>query len=272
MTRFDAFVAPARPRAAIWQTLVGFLAIIAMTLAGSLLFTTLVMHRFAAEVAQSWAVLASFCAPFLAICFVTATFHHRSPATLFGTGALRDGVRVLAYVGAGIAGLALIPGGEPIRAGLPLDLWLRWLLPSLVVLLVQVSAEEMLFRGYLLQQLGARFRSPWVWMVGPSVVFGLLHYDPETYGPFAPWIVGVTAILAMAMADLTARAGNLGPAVAVHFANNIMAILIISVDDPMMRLSLYIQPLSFERMGWEVAVQTVQILIFWLLARLAIKR
>lgn len=272
MTRFDAFVAPARPRAAIWQTSIGFLAIIAMTLAGSLLFTTLVMHRFAAEVAQSWAILASFGVPFLAICFVTATFHHRSPATLFGTGALRDGLRVLAYVGVGIGGLALIPGGGPLMAGLPFELWLRWLVPSLVVLLVQVSAEEMLFRGYLLQQLGARFPSPWVWMVGPSVVFGLLHYDTETYGSFAPWIVGVTMLLAVAMADLTARAGNLGPAIAVHFANNIMAILIISVDDPMMRLSLYVQPLPLDRMGWEIAAQTVQILIVWLLARLAIKR
>ena len=65
--------------------------------------------------------------------------------------------------------LVLPEGMPPEVARLrPLGEWLMGLAPALVLILWQVSAEEVAFRGYLLQQLRARVRSPLVWAVLPA--------------------------------------------------------------------------------------------------------
>ncbi len=55
--------------------------------------------------------------------------------------------------------------------------------------LIQTGAEELVFRGYLQQQLAARFASPLIWMVLPALIFGAVHYDPATAGPNV-WLDG----------------------------------------------------------------------------------
>ena len=77
--------------------------------------------------------------------------------------------------------LVLPAGVSPEVARLrPTGEWLIGLIPALALILMQVAAEEVAFRGYLLQQLRARFRSPLVWAVLPALVFGALHFDPAT--------------------------------------------------------------------------------------------
>ena len=57
---------------------------------------------------------------------------------------------------------------------------------------VQISAEELAFRGYLMQGLAARFRARAVWWGLPALLFGLMHWNPATFGPNA-WLVVLTA-------------------------------------------------------------------------------
>ncbi|MCX8226128.1 MAG: CPBP family intramembrane metalloprotease, partial [Sulfitobacter sp.] len=83
---------------------------------------------------------------------------------------------------------------------------------------------------------------------------------------------GVFGIL---MADLTARAGSLGPAIAVHLCNNVAAILITSMPDDLSGLALYLTPFSMEdteaMRAW-LPVDFALMLVSWLAARLAIRR
>jgi len=72
---------------------------------------------------------------------------------------------------------------------LPLSQWLGLLPLTLAFLLIQVSAEELVFRGYLQSQLAALGLHRFVWIMIPSAIFGLLHYDPAVMGAAAPWIV-----------------------------------------------------------------------------------
>ncbi len=165
--------------------------------------------------------------------------------------------------------------GEPFRANLSFGLWFAILPISLLAIAVQVSAEEVLFRGYLQRQLAARFNSPWIWMVVPSVLFGLGHYVPETAGQNATLIALWAVIFGLLMADLTARSGSLGPAIAVHFVNNISAFLIVSMPDEMSGLSLYLSPFSMADeaalRAW-LPVDFVWMFVSWLGARLALRR
>lgn len=175
------------------------------------------------------------------------------------------------------AALAVLPPwdmGGPLEPNVPFGAWLLVLPFALAAILVQVSAEEILFRGYLQQQLAARFASPLIWIGVPAALFGAGHFMPQT-GDLAVVIAVWSMLFGLAMADLTARAGTLGPAIALHLTNNAIAILFVSMPDGLSGLSLYHSPfdLTDEAMvrDW-MPVEFMMILVSWLAARLAIRR
>ena len=143
------------------------------------------------------------------------------------------------------------------------------------VLLIQAGTEELLFRGYIQQALAARFSSPLVWMVLPSALFALGHYLPAEAGQNALPIALWSGIFGVLMADLTARAGTLGPAIAVHLVNNVSALLIVSLPDTLSGLSLFTVPYSMSDAealrGW-LAIDFATMFVCWLAARLALRR
>lgn len=164
--------------------------------------------------------------------------------------------------------------------------WLLFLPLALIVILIQVSTEELLFRGYLQQQLARMSESRLVWMIAPSVVFGAWHYwngnsPPEGF-VYAIW----AGLLGIACADLTARTGTLGAAIGLHFAVNVLALIFIGIEDwPMTGFALvlldYINP---DLISAEIAQApdvwvifnliwaALSILTIWLAARIAIRR
>jgi membrane protease YdiL (CAAX protease family) len=164
---------------------------------------------------------------------------------------------------------------EPLVQNMSIRLWLVLLLPALAAVLIQISAEEILFRGYVQQTLAARFRSPLVWLILPSALFAIGHYVPADAGDNAALIALWAGLFGVLMADLTARAGSLGPACAVHFFNNILAMLIFGSPTNLSGLALYLLPyelsdtVAVRQMLW---LDGAIILLGWLAARLAIRR
>ena len=165
--------------------------------------------------------------------------------------------------------------GGPLEMNNPPGRWLLVLPFAVLAIMVQVSAEEILFRGYLQQQLAARFSTPLVWIGVPAALFGLGHYMPSEAGENANLIVIWAVVFGILMADLTARAGSLGPAIAVHFVNNFIAIAIIAMPDSLSGLSLYHTPFSMQDTAqvraW-LPVDFAMMIVSWLAARLAIRR
>ena len=100
------------------------------------------------------------------------------------------------------------------------------------------AAEELLFRGYLTQALAARFRSPLAWALVPSLAFGALHWDGAAYGADAWLAVAAATAVGLALADVTARTGNLSAAIGLHFANNVAALLVVAMPGPTAALAL----------------------------------
>jgi membrane protease YdiL (CAAX protease family) len=187
--------------------------------------------------------------------------------------ALRQFVRVSLFV---LPVYALLTfwsfADDEIIQQMALGTWLASLLVTLPLLFVQISAEEFVFRGYLQSQLAALARHPIVWMGVPSLLFGLIHYDP-TSPPYTAWAYVVWAsFLGLAASDLTARSGTLGPALALHFVNNTFAIVVLAADDWLYGAALYVWPTYGQ--PWEPALlfEALALFIFWLSARLAIRR
>ena len=198
--------------------------------------------------------------------------------------ALRDFLSVLIWGGGLVAALFLWSATElsamPEVTQKPLLPWLLLLPLAGAAILLQTAAEEIYFRGYIQNTLAARFANPMVWMVLPSLFFGLLHWTAEA-GPIqAVQTVAITTVFGLAAADLTARSGNLGAAIALHFTYNAGLMLTSSTaGTPVSGLALFLFPegaadqietgplLSMDLMIWLVFLA-----VLWLAARNAIRR
>jgi len=294
--RYDAqkyLTAPASSAPEIWRLALGLGLMAAAYIAmGRVYFTVLAevvtpgaWPQLAAEIERGssvrgmLALLASFGLVILSVGLVARLVHGRSLATLFGEGriftlqSLRVGTALTGFAGI----LWLLPEPAALTPFQNID-YLRWaaLLPlSVPLLLIQVSAEELLFRGYLQSQLAARVRSALVYIPLPALVFGLLHYNPEIAGPNA-WALALSATLfGLAAGDLTARAGTLAPAIALHFFINAAALLYVAPGDTLHGLALYTYPFAISdpslRPVW-LPYDLMILLCAWLAARLAIGR
>ncbi len=254
-TRFEAYIAPARAHPEIWRMIAGLVTAtaiyIAVVLAMFILLLPWGINIGAALTGdgtplETSILLFSFAGMSLGVIVATVLFQKRGLASLlgpdlnavmrnFGIAASITLAIMVVWVGIGIVLDGTIPN-------LPFATWLIWLPSSLVLVLIQTGSEELVFRGYILQQLAARFSSRWIWWVAPSLVFGLAHYDAEGMGPNAWLVVAETFLIGLIAADLTIRTGNLGAAIGLHFTNNCMALLFVALKGDISGLSLHETP------------------------------
>ncbi len=224
--------------------------------------------------------LYSFGLLIVAVILVVRVLHDRGVQSLTGPFqlGLTQFLRVVGILTAIAAALLLLPPynmGLDLVSNLPVQKWLLLLPFGLLGVIIQSASEEVLFRGYIQQQLAARYPSPWIWMVLPSALFAAGHYLPGQAGDNAVLIALWAGMFGLLMADLTARAGTLGPAIAVHLANNASALLLVSLPDSLNGLALYVTPIPMsdtELLRTWMHVDFAMSIVFWLAARLAIRR
>ena len=129
---------------------------------------------------------------------------------------------VIAVASTGIS-LLLPAGDDPNGAAAvaPSDNPALWgaLLVVLVVVPLQATAEEYVFRGFLMQAIGRWLRHPAFAILLPVPLFVVGHL----YDPLGQVAVGV---FALAAGWLTWRTGGLEAAIALHIVNNLVAFLL----------------------------------------------
>lgn len=290
----ERLVAPARGRPALWRLAAG-LGLAALTALGlstvaQALLALLPPTAWMAEIVRDAGrgdtplpmllLLAGFVFVSAGVMVAARVMHKRPPWGLIGPMPLAlaqfwSVLRLLLGLGAVVLVLPPYGIGAPLERNLEPAIWLALLPLSLGAVLIQTSAEEILFRGYIQQSLAARFRSPVIWMGVPSVLFALGHYLPSQAGDNAVLIALWAGLFGLLSADLTARAGTLGPAIALHLFNNIVALLVISLPGSLNGLSLFTLPFDMSDTGalrgW-LAVDFAAMAVAWLAARLAIGR
>lgn len=280
-TPFDAFVAPARKKPAIWRIILGFIVILAAFILGNEAIIygiarffplTTVDDVFAAREPLTLAFLLATFAPIcLGVWCAARWVHGRSLGSVIGPRHifLRDFATATAtFVAVSTVMFVLWSFLHDTTPNLPLGIFLKWLPLMLVLLFLQTGAEELIFRGYLPQQLRARFQSPLIWYLLPAVAFASLHHDPTLYGA-KTWIVlaasGLSAILWM---DLTIRSGSLGMAWGWHFANNAWVFLILCAPGELDGASLFLTPYTFADMPTHIIfAEIVTMLCIWAILR-----
>lgn len=283
-TAHEILVGPARARAELWRLPAGIILILSLAFfmggaVGEALGSVVPADGTAESPATMLVLLFGFGLLTLATFITVRLMHRRGLLSLLGPSraVLRDFWATAKGLALLLAALWLLPPydlGAPLEPNLEPGLWLVLLPLSLSAVLVQTSAEEIVFRGYIQQQLAARFASPLVWILVPSALFAVGHYLPAEAGDNAVYIALWAGVFGILMADLTARAGNLGPAIAVHFANNVSSLLIVSLPDGLSGLSLYtidIDIASRDALVTALPIDFASMVLMWLVARIAIR-
>jgi hypothetical protein len=279
------FVAPARARPAVWRLALGLVLVICVQAAALAATFTAVSALAGPDAAGLWTgklavastpasalwLLASFLPLLAGVALAARLLHRRGPGSLMGARPLRQAARgagVTFAVFAPLLAATVLLGAT--RPNLPPQVWALVLLPGLAGVAVQTLAEETLFRGYLMQQLAARVRSPLVWAGLPALLFGLLHLDPGRLGAAAPLMVVGAVLFGLVAADLTARSGGLGLAWGMHFANNAVGLLLLGTPGSITGLSLRVSTTGLEDLATApllLLVSTVPLVLAWLILR-----
>ncbi|MCS6982507.1 MAG: CPBP family intramembrane metalloprotease, partial [Flavobacteriales bacterium] len=149
----------------------------------------------------------------------------------------------------------------------PLDAMITLVVGCLLIP-VQALTEELVFRGYLLQQLYLRFGNPWLPAILSSVLFALLHgANPEVqaYG-FWPSMT-MYFIMGMFFCLMVYLDGNLRLAMLAHTINNIYGLAIVSYPNAVMEMPAFFM-MEELNVTWALALLPVFMTVYlWIVRR-----
>lgn len=148
--------------------------------------------------------------------WVTAAPRFRWKLLFWAVGFTCAGVGVLMTVDAFIGGRPQFPLLDPSAPGIKF----AYVVSVLGAFLAAAWAEEVVFRGYLLQQVSAFTHRTWVAIALSSVAFALIHLE------FDPAALAARTLAGAAFAWAALRLGGLEFAIGSHLATNLMIALV----------------------------------------------
>jgi phytanoyl-CoA hydroxylase len=236
MTRYLALADAGRN--AWWRYLLGIAFITASWLIGGGFAYGLMLRAPLGHVTEFVAINASILMLLAGVVAVVAVLHRRSWRTLVTPHARIDwrrmaqgaAVWVVLSLAFSVIEHLLYPG----RYAWSLDLqrWLPFALAALLLTPLQCAAEELVFRGYVLQGLGRLLRQPVVLAVLSSVVFTMPHlYNPEVAAYGLAIMAANYFVMGLFLAAVALRDGRLELAIGAHAGNNLLLALFIRYDD-----------------------------------------
>ncbi|UOB17315.1 CPBP family intramembrane glutamic endopeptidase [Abyssalbus ytuae] len=135
------------------------------------------------------------------------------------------------------------------------------LIPFLILFIVgtllipiQASFEEFLFRGYLMQGIGAAAKNKWVPLVITSILFGMMHiFNPEV--DKIGYIIMISYIgMGFFFGIITLMDEGLELAVGYHVANNLITALLVTADWTAFQTHSIFKYTGDPTVGWDVFI------------------
>ena len=108
--------------------------------------------------------------------------------------------------------------------------FLGLLLISVLMIPLQTTAEELLFRGYLFQGLGAAFKSRLAPLLITSISFGLLHSLNPEIAKLGYGLISTYIITGLFLGIVTLMDEGLELSIGFHAANNLIIALLVTRD------------------------------------------
>lgn len=261
---FEQYIAPARSQLGWWRPVAGLILILVcyvvtviFVIFGWIAFHWVWLgdlHRAVESLGQLQGkggttiiavMLLSFAGLWVGTAFTAQTLHGQSFSSVFAPPDRRPRAGLLRGFGlaaffSGLSLLLAIAIVGPPKQSLEVGPWALMFLPLAGLVFIQATAEELVFRGYLLQQLAVRFRSPIAWAVLPSLLFGIAHAGNTDEGWF--YYIAITAVTGITLATLVWRTGSLWPAIGMHIGVNVMSLTGVGAEGILSGTQLWLFP------------------------------
>lgn len=185
---------------------------------------------------QITALLSTFVLGLIALLFTIKVIHKRSIKSLLTPYEKFSYVRfVHGFIAFLISTIFVVGLGYVFsdRTGIELTFNPNSFLPLLILscslLLVQITFEELFFRGYLLQFLGLKIKNFWSLIITTSVIFTVFHLANPEIQAYGVWIIAAAYLIpGLFFAAIALWDNRLELSLAAHFANNFFVLIILS--------------------------------------------
>lgn len=146
-----------------------------------------------------------------------------------------------------------------------------WKLAVLAILLIplQTSFEEYLFRGHMMQGLGILSGNRWIPLLVTSLLFGLMHLGNPEVERFGTGVLVFYIGTGFFLGIVTLMDEGLELALGFHAANNLITALLVTADWTAFQTDSLYKNISEPDLGWDAFVPVFIIfpLLLWLFAR-----
>ena len=131
-----------------------------------------------------------------------------------------------------------------------------WKLALIAILLIplQTSFEEYLFRGHMMQGLGIIFKNRWVPLLVTSVIFGLMHLGNPEVEKLGPGIMVFYIGTGFFLGILTLMDEGLELALGFHAANNLVTALLVTSEWTAFQTDSIYRDVADPGLGWDAYV------------------
>ncbi len=260
-------------QSAFWRYLLGVFVVIVAFIAGQMPFLVAIMMETGMNLPDEsemltilesnlsfFLILLPFAVALMALFFIVRTLHQQ-PIRALTTARLKiDWGRVFfafGLVAIFSIGLTLIdyfsnPGNyvwnfDPVPFAILVVI-------AIIMVPLQTSMEEYLFRGYLMQGLGVLAKNRWVPLVITSVVFGGLHFfNPEVKqlgNIIMIYYIGTGFFLGI----LALMDDGLELALGFHAGNNLLTAILVTADWTAFQTNSLLKDISDPEAGWDILI------------------
>ncbi len=136
---------------------------------------------------------------------------------------------------------------------------------AIIMVPLQTSVEEYLFRGYLMQGLGTLVKNRWLPLIVTSVIFGGLHFfNPEVTklgNIIMIYYIGTGFFLGI----ITLMDDGLELALGFHAGNNLLTAILVTADWTAFQTNSLLKDISEPQAGWDVLLPVLVIYPIFLL-------
>jgi membrane protease YdiL (CAAX protease family) len=221
-----------------WRYILGALLVKTVVLVASIVISTLMLHQFAGDVSEFVATHVDFMLLILGTWVLHVFWHRRPWRSLITTRQAISWRRI--FQGAAVWGVIMLcsVGIESVFFpgqyvwSFDAQRWLLFLMLALLLTPIQCAAEEVFFRGYLLQAFGRISRHPVVAASLSSVMFTLPHLANPEVAANGMWIMVVSYFtMGLFFALVALRDARLELSIGAHTANNFFLIVFFGYKD-----------------------------------------
>ncbi len=273
-----------------WRYLVGFIVIFIASQLGTIPFFIAVFYKIYSDggdlssiqdqnvlmtVLDSnltlFLMLLSFAVGLVAIYFVVRFLHNQPFRELTTSrkkidwGRFAFGFALIAITTSVLTGLDYYNNPEGYIVQFDLVPFIILALIAIILIPLQTSFEEYLFRGYLMQGIGVLSKNRWLPLIMTSVIFGVLHMANPEVDKLGPIIMVYYIGTGFFLGIITLMDEGMELALGFHAGNNLIAALLVTADWTVFKTNSILKDISEPSAGIDILAPVLVIYPIFLL-------